>query len=365
MWQWDPVALRLTAAQRQLAQPTLIFRLQELAAGAMPAALFVRLAQQEVFMTGVTIHSTQERVTMRPYRDEEDFRRVRNLLIETRPLTPPDFNWDVRRWDGSRFHNKEAVWEPHWEGRVGLWETADGRLVGAVNPDEEGVASLQIHPDYRHIEEEMMAWAESHLSKATKDGSQRQLGMSAFEYDSWRRHLLEQRGFEKTAEWGVIRRLRFDNKVLPPVEMPEGYILRAARADDPDEHQAFADLLNAAFNREFHNAQEISTFRATAPSYRAELDLFAEAADGSLAANVGVIYVEEVKAGLYEPVCTHPDHRRKGLASMLMWEGMHRLQALGATEVTVFTGDRLPANRMYESVGFPEIYKLYHWRKVF
>ena len=316
-------------------------------------------------MTGITIHSTQEHVTARPYRDDQDFWRVRNLLIETYPITPPDFNWEVRRWDGSRFHSKEAVWEPYWDGRVGLWETAGGRLVGAVHPDGEGVACLEIHPDYRHIEEEMIAWAESHLAKATEDGSQRQLGMFVYEYDSWRRRMLEQRGFEKTTEWGVIRRLRFGNKVLPPVQMPEGYSLRTAHGDDPDEHQRFADLLNAAFNRTFHNAQEIATFRATAPSYRAELDLFAEAADGSLAANVGVIYVEEVRAGLYEPVCTHPDHRRKGLARILMLEGMHRLKALGAAEVTVGTGDMVPANRLYESVGFPEVYKGYHWRKAF
>jgi len=75
-------------------------------------------------MTGITIHSTQEHVTARPYRDDQDFWRVRNLLIETYPITPPDFNWEVRRWDGSRFHSKEAVWEPYWDGRVGLWETA-------------------------------------------------------------------------------------------------------------------------------------------------------------------------------------------------------------------------------------------------
>jgi GNAT superfamily N-acetyltransferase len=289
---------------------------------------------------------------------------VRNLLIETYPFTLPDFNWDVRRWDGSRFYNKEPVWGTYWDGRVGLWETEDGRLVGAVHPDGEGMAFLQVHPDYRHVEDEMIAWAESHIAKKADDGSQRQLTIFAYEYDSWRRHVLERRGFVRTDDWGVIRRLRFGRKVLPPVRMPAGYTLRTARKDDPQEHQEFADFLNAAFNRDFHNAQELRTFRTLAPSYRADLDLFAVAEDGSLSANVGVIYVPEVKAGLYEPVCTHPNHRRRGLAQQLMWEGMHRLKALGATEVTVGTGAMLPANRMYESVGFSEIHKGYNWRKV-
>lgn len=313
---------------------------------------------------GPTIHSTQERIVARPYRDDDDFWAVRSLLIETYPIALPDFNWDVRRWDGSRFYNKEPVWGTYWDGRVGLWETEDGRLVGEVNPEGAGIACLQIHPDYRHIEEEMIAWAESHIAKVTEDGSQRELTVFAFEHDAWRRHLLEQRGFVRTDDWGVIRRLRFGHKVLPRAQMPEGYTLRAARKDDPEEHQQFADLLNAAFNRDFHNAQELHTFRTLAPCYRADLDLFAVASDGSLAANVGVIYVPELKAGLYEPVCTHPDHRRKGLAQVLMWEGMHRLKALGAVVVTVFTGSRVPANRMYDSVGFPEIHKGYSWRKV-
>lgn len=107
--------------------------------------------------------------------------------------------------------------------------------------------------------------------------SRHQLSLFVYEYDAWRQHLLQERGFAKTEEWGVIRRLRFGQKVLPPVQMPAGYTLRSARADD---------------------------------------------------------------------------------------EGEHQLQALGATVVTVATGDILPANRLYESVGSPEIYRGYTWRKV-
>jgi mycothiol synthase len=315
-------------------------------------------------MQGITIHSTQERVTTRPYQDEGDFWRVRSFLLETYPVTAPGLNWDVRRWDGSRFHGDPPVWNAFWDGRVGLWETGDGRLLGVAHPDDPGHAALQVHPDYRHIEEEMIRWAEDHLAKETEDGSRRQLSTYVYEYDSWRKHLLQERGFQKTSEWGVLRRLVFGGKVLPPVSLPQGYSLRTARAGDPDEHQKFAELLNKAFNRTFHKAQDISNFRSRAPSYREDLDLFAVAVDGSLAANVGVIYVPEVHAGLYEPVCTHPDHRQKGLARALMWEGMHRLRKLGATEATVDTGAMDPANRLYDSVGFPEIHAGYIWRRV-
>jgi len=315
-------------------------------------------------MPSITVHSTHETAAGRAYGSEEDFWRVRRLLLETYPISPAEFNWEVRRWDGARFHNADAAFDPWWEGRVRLWETGGGRLVGAVHPDGPGELALQVHPDYRHLEPEMVAWAEEHLFKASPDGARHGLSCFVYEYDPWRQRLLQDRGWVRTEEWGLFRRLRFGRKAIPLVRMPAGYTLRSARADDPAEHEAFAALLNAAFGRTFHNAEQNRLFRAAAPSYRADLDLFAVAADGALAANVGVIYVPEWRAGLFEPVCTHPGHRQKGLARMLMWEGMHRLRALGATEVTVATGDMAPANALYDSVGFPEVYRGYTWHKV-
>ena len=44
-------------------------------------------------------------ISTRLYRDEKDFWRVRRLLIDTEGITPVGFNWEVRRWDGTRFHN--------------------------------------------------------------------------------------------------------------------------------------------------------------------------------------------------------------------------------------------------------------------
>ena len=51
--------------------------------------------------------------------------------------------------------------------------------------------------------------------------------------------------------------------------------------------------------------------------YRGLLELPWEthvAPDGSFAAYVGIPYDEANRRGIYEPVCTHPDHQRQGLA---------------------------------------------------
>jgi mycothiol synthase len=94
------------------------------------------------------------------------------------------------------------------------------------------------------------------------------------------------------------------------------------------------------------------------------LHLIAEAPNGSFAAHVAVIYDFQNRRGLYEPVCTHPDHRRKGLSQTLMFELMHRVRAMGALTLTVETGDMAPANALYDTIGFTEMYKSYTWRKM-
>ena len=304
-------------------------------------------------------------IVSRAFQSDEDFLKVRNLLIETYPITPVDFNWDIRRWDGWRFYNKDVSFKTAWAEQVRLWETQDGRLVGAAHADGPGNAQLEIHPDFRpYIEEEMLIWCENHLTAPSEEGRPRRLSMAVFEYDSPRRRLMAGHGFEKTEGYSVSRRMRFGSRPLPEPDLASGYHLRTTRPGDRSDCQRIANILNASFKRTFHNAEEFYNFSTHSPSFNHELDLAAEVQDGSFAAYVGITYDETNRRGIFEPVCTHPDHLRLGLARSLMFAGLHRLKALGATDVYVSTGDMIPANALYEAVGFTEAYAGYEWVKV-
>ncbi len=299
----------------------------------------------------------------RPIANDEDFWRIRQLLLETYPITPLCFNWEPRRWDGRRFYNANPSWEASRAGVGQMWETEDGRLIGAIHPEGKGDAHLQIHPDYRHIEDSMIAWAEVNLSAPTDDGVQR-LDIFVHEYDTTRQQLLAQRGYKKMPWSGVSRRLRFDDdRTIEQPTVAAGYTLRITQPEDDGDCDKLAVLLNAAFIRDFHVGAEYQTFARLAPSFRQELDLVAVAPDGSFASYVGIPYDEAIGHGIFEPVCTHPGHQRKGLARALMLEGLHRLKALGAQDVIVETGDMIPANRLYDSLGFTETSKGFVWRK--
>ncbi len=311
----------------------------------------------------MTATSATPPIHARPMRDDADYWRMRRLLIDTVPITPVAFNWDMRRLDGKRFYNEDMEENRLLKRSVQLWESEYGQLAGYVLSEGPGDAHLQVHPDFRHLEPEMIAWAEEALAVTSAENGRRELELYVNEYDVLRQQILTERGFAKMTYGGMCRHLRLGHQPLAAPAVAEGYTLRATDPDDLDDCRRIADLLNAAFNRTFHNAAEYQNFARFAPCFRRDLDLVAVAPDGSFAAYIGIPYDEVNRRGIFEPVCTHPAHQRKGLARALMLEGFHRLRAIGAIDATVDTGDAVPANAFYTSMGFTEAYKSTAWRK--
>lgn len=303
-------------------------------------------------------------VTARSLQREADFWRVRDLLITTYTATPLGFNWEVRRWDGSRFHHATDDWFVRSARSVHLWETSDGQLVGVVNPDGAGNAQLQLHPDFRALEPAMVAWAEEQIAVPNAEGLC-QLEIFVFDYDTPRQQLLQSRGYIPMSYGGATRRLQLADHHEEPTGLAAGYRLATTHPEELANCQRIADLLNAAFNRDFHTGIEVQNFTRHAPCFRPELDLVAVAPDGAFAAYVGIAYDEVNRHAIFEPVCTHPKHQRQGLARSLMIEGIQRLKIIGAVDVTVDTGDMIPANRLYDSIGFTEVCLGHVWRKEF
>jgi hypothetical protein len=101
----------------------------------------------------------------------------------------------------------------------------------------------------------MIAWAEENLAQMpTEPGTQ--LEISVFEYDRPRKLLLGKRGFERADDGGTSYLLRFGLQTMPEARLPDGYRLRQTRPGSLEGAQRIAELLNAAFERDFHNAEE-------------------------------------------------------------------------------------------------------------
>lgn len=309
--------------------------------------------------------STDITITARPFHVDTDFERVRGFLAETYALYGRQFNWGLERWETNRFAGhvfEEVAGERQWERDTRLWETLDGRLVGVVNPEGAGEFYIQIHPDYRHIEDQMMAWAEAHHQAACPlDATTWPLCAYADERDDLRQDLLARRGYTYLGVAEAFRTYWLDEP-RPDIPLPPGYLFRNLRLDDPDDLARLTATNNVTFGCIRWTAQTIRVL-ARARTYRPDLDFVVEAPDGTVAAFCTVWYDPRNRVATFEPVGTHPDHRRRGLASAMMLLAMERLAALGAVKAHVNTGAAYYANRVYEAIGFTHADRNTGWQK--
>ena len=112
---------------------------------------------------------------------------------------------------------------------------------------------------------------------------------------------------------------------------------------------AYVAVHRAAFNSAYMTeAWRLRTLAA--PGHHPDLDLVATSPGGRVVA-VAIVWLGPDGEGQFEPVATHPDFQRRGLARALLLEGMRRLRAFGATRAAVETDQgRRAAPELYGSL---------------
>jgi mycothiol synthase len=299
---------------------------------------------------------------MRPFAHEDDYWRLRELLRDVLVLEGRrERSWHVARLDYWWWFANPDLEHLVPERHVFLWETSDGELLAAVNPEGPGEAHLQVHPSVRsrRLEEEMIEVAEAHLATDGRDGPRR-VRVFADSLDVERHAVLARRGFQRidrpgVAEWQHRRAM---SGPLPAVPAIAGYAIRPMRDGLELLERCYAsglafhddDIAVARDNRDhpdwYHHIQ-------SAPTYRRDLDILAVADDGSVAAFCTAWFDDTSRTAYLEPVATVAAHRRRGLARAVILEALHRLRRMGCL-VTFVGGYSDEANALYGSVVGPE-----------
>ncbi len=152
-------------------------------------------------------------------------------------------------------------------------------------------------------------------------------------------------GTPSTGGYGYLR-WRTLAKPIPCRPPTPGYVLRSLNTD-VDDAVRYAAVVNTVFPRFLLDAgggRPILSFalvlQRPAPGSRGRRwDV----------RRLRLLTVDSAnRTAIFEPVGTHPNHRRKHLAEALMVEGLQRLP-LGVDTVYVGTGDMIPANRLLRS----------------
>lgn len=228
-----------------------------------------------------------------------------------------------------------------------LWQ---GRYLGVlVRPDQRG-----------RLEDEILGWATAQVRNIELPGKDRpRLVALCRDDDALSRDLYERHGFSLD---DVEPRFRRDlREPLPEPEFPAGFILRFL-----DSTRELDDWL--AFYRETlgHRPSILQRWRHARDDedYDPSLDLVAIDGDGKLAA---MCYCSipsfetsrsPVKEGRTEPIAVAAPYRRRGLGRAIVLSGLHLLRSRGMERALLTTDpENLPAQRLYESLGYRRIYQ--------
>lgn len=288
-----------------------------------------------------------------PYTHSEDeFREMRQLLVESWGILDKPLNWGLADLENWKYASADEPRE-HFTGRAHLWRDADGALVGYLIRYYDTVFP-QIHPDHRDVEPAMIAWAEAHWSH--HEGYTR---VAAYGHDAYRQEILQARGYADQGATGNM--WRYDLTRLYDVPIPEGFHVEAVA--DRGDHAGRIDLERAVFDAPF--LDEVWFYgKASSPIYSYDWDLVMVAPDGAYVA-FALAWIDEANAlAEIDPVGTHPDYRRRGLAKTLLAETFNRLRAQGVREAYIGSGvEPNPSNYLYGSLDPVQKYREHRWIK--
>lgn len=293
-----------------------------------------------------------------PYHRSQDYPRVSEFLIKHYQPKNADGNWIEPMWEYMHYH---PALEAEHLSKIGIWEAA-GEIVAVCHYEWHlGEAFFQFHPAYRHLREEMLDYAEAHLTDLERKDGRKYLRAYVNDNDPEFLALVAARGYEKDPQ-GTRPMYYFDIPTpFPAIPLPDGFRLTSLgeECDWAKVHQ----VLWRGFDHGDEvpmNEEEFESRRAMfdTPKARRDLKIAVAAPNGEFASFSGLFYEPTGRFGYVEPVATDPRYRRLGLGKAAVMEGIRRCGVLGAT--VAFVGNDLP---IYQAVGFQKVYNSECWVK--
>jgi GNAT superfamily N-acetyltransferase len=261
-------------------------------------------------------------MTPRPINPARDLAAVADLLSRTRASGGLSHPGGIQWWMRDLWLDRDGfeIFVVDGEG------DRSGRLEGFVLIDNEFVVAE--HEDGDSGRHALVAWTEEHM----RSGRQPKLMTHAVEGTDLERQLLAE-GYERT---GMEYELMIDTAGAdeqPP--LPDGYHF-GSLLDTTDEayidghRAAWSDTRPSPYRLELHDAVK------RMPQFRPDLVTIALALDGTVASYCIAWIDERSETVEIEPLGTHRDHRRKGLAHAVVKEVHRRAKAHGARRALVW-----------------------------
>jgi len=255
------------------------------------------------------------------------------------------------------FQFGDLLWRIHYPANqfnpasdLPIWENGDGTISGfgfllRVQDNPEFYTDPELYDS--RLGDEMIAWA---IDVARADG-RTAIETSCIAGDERKAAFLGDHGFACFGDPMLFQERRLDAPISD-VTIPKEYIVAPLRVE--------ATELSVTGDSPFPRAAYLAMRQA--PGYRPDLDVKAYHGDAITAGCI--CWFDEIDGcGELEPVGTHPDHRRRGLAAACITQALRALREHGATVAYVRPSKANPAAvALYEKVGFRTVDEDLGWR---
>ncbi|MEU4743656.1 GNAT family N-acetyltransferase [Actinosynnema sp. NPDC023658] len=283
-------------------------------------------------------------------------------VTATRPdLVSSDASFGELAWNWGRGHAGEDANRPRrlWlsGGDLVAWAWAHlphrvTRTDGSVRDVTAAYLAYQVHPEHAALVDEVIDWYDT--AAGAVERTVLPSAADGFGLGRWAAHgyVTDPASLGDTGYWTQLNE-RDLTDVEQPV-LPHGFRFRTADEAGPEAAvRAHVD----AWAPTSYTARAYEGVRRTT-AYRGDLHVLVEAPDGTMASST-IMWLDEVNRTVeFEPVGTHPGHRRRGLARAVLLHGMHLARAAGAGHATVAclgAPGHPQARELYRGVGFREL----------
>lgn len=246
----------------------------------------------------------------------------RRLLGLRAPWHVGDVTWGLRQHEGREEEWAFRLWRE--DGRVVAWSWLKG---------DRALLEYDVHPERRDLLDEIFA------EPAAR-------GACAFDDDAETLAALARHGFTR-AEDPMHFNARDIAERPDPAPLATGFRLRTVGPDDLAERvEVHRDVWAPSRVTESSYANVMGSW-----PYRSSLDCVVEAPDGRFAAYILAWPDDANGVGLFEPVGTRAEFRRRGLGAAVCTYALQRLYDEGLRQAIVLC-ESDEACALYESVGF-------------
>lgn len=286
----------------------------------------------------------------RPYDElSHDFARVWRFLLDDYTHRQDQFIWLFSRFGDWKYGlwGENKFFPPFFRENAHLWLNDLDELLGfAISESGDENFTIFTRPGCVWLYNEILDWVTGHWQ-----GRGKPLKTEIHQFQTDEVRCLEEKGFTNRGMVAITRQYELAKKASEPILLPEGYRIVDGLTDQNDRSKralqrgAFAgtdevrdvDLWAYAYSRE-------------CPCYFPQYDLSVIDTGGThVASCLGFVDFEHRVAEV-ERVCTHPQHRRKGLAEAIIRACFHRLAASGI-QTAYITGYGDEALGLYGKLG--------------